>query len=247
MCDGTSSGRGLDRNGRYEPAEDVSSGAAAVNEDTLRRLAALIAASPHNLVARAQRTAVYERHLLEAAMVGRMLQPGPGERWLDLGTGGGVPGLVLAMQHPDTEWVLVDATRKKVDEVRRFADEFELGNVASVHGRAEVLAHGTWRATCAGVVARAVAPLATLCELARGFLAPGGELAAIKGPAWESELQAAAEALRTLRLTFVHSDAVAPQPRSTWLVTMRAAGPPPAGYPRRDGIPRAQPLGRPPA
>ncbi len=212
----------------------------------LRQLATLIASSPHNLVAAGERAAVYQRHVREAVAVGDALSPAPSSRWLDLGTGGGLPGLALAVCHPRVSWVLLDATRKKVLAVEAFAANLGLDNVTAVHGRAEVIAHELdARGQFDGVVARAVAPLGVLAELARGFLRPGGVLAAIKGPAWRQELAAVPSALKILRFAVVHGAELARVERPTWLVTMRAVGDPPAGYPRRDGLPRRDPLGRP--
>ncbi len=194
-------------------------------------------------MARGERSSVYERHVRESLAIAEYLAPRAGERWLDLGTGGGLPGLVLAIVFPTVSWSLLDATAKKVAEVQRFADALGLGNVDTVHGRAEVVARGDLRGACAGVVSRAVGPLATVAELARGFLGHAGVLAAVKGRSWEADLASAQSALQQLRFADVHSAAVASALRRTWLVTMRAVGPPPPAYPRRDGLPRSQPLG----
>ena len=207
----------------------------------LVHLARLIAESPHNLVSAAERATVLQRHVLEAAAVARAVSPAG--RWMDLGTGGGLPGLVLAWRHPDVRWTLVDATAKKVAAVRASADELQLRNVTVVQARAEALA---WdpehRGTYGGVVARAVAPLVTLLELACGFLRQGGDLVAIKGPGWRDELLAAGGAARVLGFSHVHSERLESEARETWLVTMRAEGQPPAGFPRRNGLPKSDPL-----
>jgi len=209
----------------------------------LDRLAALIAEAPLNLVSAAERPHVRTRHLDEAVAVAAVLPCRSGERWMDLGTGGGLPGLVLAACRTDVRWVLVDSTRKKTQHVERFVGELGLDNVLVLTGRAEVLAHaGEHRARFDGVVARAVAPLAVLAELARGFIRDGGILAALKGPAWQDEVTAAATALSVLRYGQVHSEALPSPVRSTWLVTIPTEGSPPEGYPRRNGIPRTDPL-----
>ena len=162
---------------------------------------------------------------------------------MDLGTGGGLPGLVLAYRHPAVQWVLVDATAKKVDAVRRFAATLDLNNVTAVQGRAESLAHDVaHRGVYQGVVCRAVAQLPVLTELARGFLCDRGLLVAMKGPNWSAELDRAQAAIRILKFGAVHTERLPLADRSSWLVTMRADGPPPAGFPRRDGLPKQQPL-----
>jgi 16S rRNA (guanine527-N7)-methyltransferase len=226
---------------RPESADDgVSAGQDALPEP-LRRLGALIAGAPHNLVARGDRTEVLRRHIVECDLVATRIEPAG--RWMDLGTGGGLPGLVLAYRHPDVEWVLVDATAKKVAAVRSFAAALELDNVTALQGRAESLAHEVaHRGAYGGVVCRAVAQLPVLLELTRGFLSADGLLVAMKGPNWTAELARAAAAMRILGFADVHSAALPLPDRSSWVVTMRANGPPPEGYPRRDGLPKQQPL-----
>src|SRR5688572_29940309 len=204
-------------------ADGVSAGQSPVAA-LLRRLATLISTSPHNLVAAGERAEVYDRHIRECDALAGILAPSG--RWLDLGTGAGLPGLVLALRHPDTEWVLADATRKKVEAVEAFARELGLQNVTAVHGRAEALAHDPrHRGSYQGVVSRAVAPLPSLAELCRGFLGADGLMVAVKGPRWREELDAASGALRTLHLGHVHTAELAGAARPTWVVTMRADGP----------------------
>ena len=218
----------------------------ATAAEGLARLAGLLRAAPLNLVAAGDRAHVHERHVDECAAIGRALVPLPAGRWLDLGTGGGLPGLVLALQHPGVRWVLLDATRRKMEAVREFARELGLRNVEVAVGRAEALARGPLRGSFDGVVSRAVARLVVLAELARGFLCPGGRLVAVKGPAWDQELAEAGAGLELLGYGQPTVAAVAGTARPTWLVTIPAIGPPPGAFPRRDGVPRARPLlGRP--
>lgn len=212
--------------------------------EQLDRLAALIAESPHNLVSRGERSAVRERHVAECEALAPLLGVRAGQSWVDVGTGGGLPGLVLAVLQPDVEWTLIDATRKKVAAVRAFADELELANVQAVAGRAETLAHEpAYREQFDGAVSRALAGLPTLIELCRGFVRADGVLAAVKGPRWEEEIAGSVQARRALRVGEVAAVAVSGAARPTWLLTMKALGPTPAPYPRRDGRPAAQPLG----
>lgn len=209
----------------------------------LERLADLIAGSPHNLVSRSDRTRIIPVHIQPSVVVAELMPCAPGARWLDLGTGGGLPGLVCAVVHPRTQFVLMDATRKKVDAVAAFARELDLPNVAVVLGRAEALAHDArWRERFDGVVARAVARLPVLAELARGFLRPGGTLAAVKGPAADAEIDDAAFALQQLRYsepTVVRQDVGG---RALVLVLLHAVGGAPRAFPRPVGVPRAAPL-----
>lgn len=222
------------------PDECVSAGQDPV-EDRLRALAELLATSPHNLVATGERPQIYERHIRECDLLAACIAPTG--HWVDLGTGGGLPGLVLALRHPDVAWTLIDATAKKVVAVRGFADALELDNVTVVAGRAETLAHDpAHRGRYDGLVARAVAPLTTLAELARGFVRSGGQIVAMKGPAASEELRIARAALRTLHLSVAGVDTLPATVRETVMVRLLARGAPPTGYPRRDGVPKSDPL-----
>lgn len=204
-----------------------------------RRLAALLVASPHNLVSsRADEAHVLAAHVAEARLLGESLGRIDG-RWMDLGTGGGLPGLVLARLHPQVEWVLMDAKRKKADEVRRFATELKI-RCRVVAGRAEDLARmPQWREGFDGVVSRAVAPLRVMVELARGFLVEGGDLVAVKGSAAGEEVQAASGALHRCAME-VHSVSVLSG--DTRVVRLRAVGSAPEEIPRQAGVPQRRPL-----
>lgn len=209
----------------------------------LSRYAELVASCPHNLVSRRDRARVETEHIPEALALGTWIPNGDGERWVDLGTGGGLPGMPLALARPDVRWTLIDATRKKITAVDEFVEDLQVPNVCTVVGRAETLGHRSGlRGGFTGVVSRAMAPLGVLTELARGFLAVDGVLLAVKGPSWEEELHGASRAIDLLGYDFVEVDQVPDVPRPTWVVRMRATTSPPSGYPRRDGIPRQQPL-----
>lgn len=196
-------------------------------EDTTRfdLLAELIATSPHNLVSRRDRALVGSVHIPECRAVARGSWWAPGQRWLDLGTGGGLPGLVLALEHPEVDWVLLDATRKKVEAVRAFAERLGISNAAVIWGRAEALGlepghHGGYD----GVISRAVAHLGVLAAWARSFLRPGGLLIAVKGKTAAAELEEAASILRGLKFALREVWAFPDASRSTTAIVLEAGG-----------------------
>jgi 16S rRNA (guanine527-N7)-methyltransferase len=161
----------------------------------LATFADLVATSPHNLVSRRARSELRSRHVPEAVELARMLPDGPA-KMLDIGSGGGFPGLVVAIVRPDLEVHLLDATRKKVAFLREAVEELGLDTHVH-HGRAEELARDPAMAgQYAVVTARAVAALRDLVALTVPFLAPGGVVYAVKGERWRQELDAAAPALR---------------------------------------------------
>jgi len=228
---------------RPGPAADAALPPGAA--EALSRLVSLLAASPHNLVSRRERTTLAEVHVPECIGVATVLDPAPGSAWLDLGTGGGLPGLVLAIVRPDVHWTLVDATAKKVAAVQGFIAELGLRNARAIAGRAERLAREeAHRERYDGVVSRALARLVVAAELSRGFVRDGGVVAAVKGPRWREELAEAEPAMGLLRLQHVGVTPVPGAVRRTVVVTMRADGPVPPAYPRRDGLPASAPLGR---
>jgi 16S rRNA (guanine527-N7)-methyltransferase len=209
----------------------------------LDELATLIASSPHNLVSRGERGRVRAVHIAEAVAVAGVLPIVPGARWMDLGTGGGLPGLVLALVHPATRWVLVDSVAKKAGAVRGFAARLGLENVEVRCGRAEKLAREDgMRESADGVVSRALAPLPALVELSRGFVPRNGWIVAIKGRRWAAEVRAAGGALEVCRVAIDDVVGLPTTTRTTWVVTMRATAPVPEAVPRAVGVPIARPL-----
>ncbi|HNY29098.1 MAG TPA: 16S rRNA (guanine(527)-N(7))-methyltransferase RsmG [Candidatus Sumerlaeota bacterium] len=120
-------------------------------------------------------------------------------RLLDVGSGAGLPGLVLAIALPDWEIVSLEATGKKARFQRLVAKTLDLKNVFVVEGRAEEMAHHPeYREQFDGVTARAVAALPLLAELCVPFLRPGGHFLAWKGPRLEEELATTQGACLTL-------------------------------------------------
>jgi 16S rRNA (guanine527-N7)-methyltransferase len=172
-------------------AEALSSGLATLNlagperERKLLGLVDLLAEwnARFNLTAIREPLAVVRKHVLDSLTVQPWVN---GPRVLDLGTGAGFPGLPLAIVNPTLEFVLMDATAKKLAFVREAARALALDNVAAVHARGERYS-GPRAAT---VIARAVGELARLCGWSERLLAPGGSLVAMKGRYPARELRA---------------------------------------------------------
>lgn len=194
-----------------------------------RQLAELIASAPLNLVSRADRRDVERIHVDECVAVGQALEIRPDSRWLDLGTGGGLPGLVLAAMYPRSRWTLLDARRKKVVAVASFAAALGLANVTTVHARVGV--DDDPAPAFDGVIARAVGSAARTLVLSRGFVA-SGEIVAIRGPAARAEAADLRPLCSRLGCRIAGVDRVDGTMRPTWLVRIRAEGPPPPGLAR---------------
>lgn len=176
----------------YDAWMTASEGAGSL-EAALDRFADLVRSSPHNLVSSRARDELEGRHIPECLAFAEIL-PRRG-RFLDLGSGGGFPGIVIALHGPERTVHLLDATRKKTVFLRDAASR--LGIDIEVHtGRAEDLGRGELGRTFDVVTARAVAPLSMLVGWASPFLRPQGDLYAIKGERWMAELDDAAPDLK---------------------------------------------------
>ena len=90
-----------------------------------------------NVVSRKDMEHAAERHLLHSACLAPILGPLDGQRVVDIGTGGGFPGIPLAILYPNAHFTLVDSIGKKIKVVQALADALELKNVEAVHARVE--------------------------------------------------------------------------------------------------------------
>ncbi|MGM0618615.1 MAG: 16S rRNA (guanine(527)-N(7))-methyltransferase RsmG [Actinomycetota bacterium] len=176
----------------------------ARQRELLERFAAAVRASPHNLVSPGAREVLWERHVLESVAFSQLLPVSDRDSaLLDVGSGGGFPGIVIAIMRPDLSVTLLDARQKKVTFLRHLVDDLHLSSDV-LHGRAEELARQEQhRARYDLVTARAVAPMTRLLPWTIPFLAPGGLLYAIKGDRWREELEDAVAVLRRHRARVV--------------------------------------------
>ena len=207
-------------------------------------VALLLAANARlNLTRVVEPEAVARLHLLDSLVALPILDEVAPTSALDLGSGGGVPGIVLALARPEVRWTLVDSVGKKADAMRGFADALRLGNVEVVAERAEVLGHGAGRESYDLAAARACAALPVLAEYALPLLRVGGTLLAWKGLPSAEELAAGTAASALLgggAPTVRPSNAPALGDHS--FVDMRKLRPTPVRYPRRPGEPTRRPL-----
>ncbi|WP_051471101.1 16S rRNA (guanine(527)-N(7))-methyltransferase RsmG [Patulibacter minatonensis] len=163
-------------------------------------------------------------------------------RVVDVGTGAGVPALVLAAARPDMEVVALDTVGKKVAWTVSCAERMGLTNVRGVHARAEAWWEGQGWAEV--VTARAVAQLGVLIEYACPLLTPGGRLVAWKGSIEGEEETVARSVAKQLRMSPPEQLPVAPWPEATrrQLVVLIKSGPTPKGFPRQAGAALRKPL-----
>lgn len=214
--------------------------------DAVERFVALLleANARMNLTRVVEPGAVARLHLLDSVAALPILDGLAPRRALDLGSGGGVPGIPLAIARPDVRWTLLDSVGRKVEALQTFVAALGLTSADPVADRAEILArHADHRAAYDLVTARACAALPVLVEYALPFLRIGGSLLAWKGAVADGELRAGAGAAELLggetpeqRLTGI------PTLGEHRFVVVRKARPTPSRYPRRPGEPSRRPL-----
>ncbi len=198
-----------------------------------------------NLTSTKDRHELEVKHVQDSLALLEIFELEEGQRVLDLGSGGGFPGIPLAIMAPETEFVLVDSTEKKMRAVQAIANELGLSNVQTVVGRAEELAHQPlYRERFGLVVSRAVAALPTLLEFAAGFVCVHGVFVAYKSGDYEAELEQSAHAIKTLGFSFEGpieyelSDGMGSRSFLIFSKTKALSD----EYPRMTGIPKKKPL-----
>jgi 16S rRNA (guanine527-N7)-methyltransferase len=154
----------------------------------------------------------------------------------DLGSGNGIPGLVLAASLPDARVFCVEAARRKAEWIAATAERCGIGNAEAVWARAE-----EWDGTVDVVVARALASLPVLCEYAAPLLLDGGRAVFWKGAVDAAEEADGRYAASVLGLSAPEVVAVPGTERRTLWVFERLA-PPPERFPRRAGMAVKRPL-----
>jgi len=195
-----------------------------------------------NLISSASAAQVWPVHICDSLALLPLVQERSIRTLLDLGSGGGLPGVPLACVFPTIQVTLLDATRKKLAAVERVAAAVGLTNVRWAWGRAEVLAHEpAYREQFDAVTARAVAELPELVELAAGFVHPGGDAWFFKTlAAGATEVAAAQHAAGACAMEHVESRRYrVPHSRSERVIVVyRKCGALGPDLPRRPGRPR---------
>lgn len=92
-----------------------------------------------NVISRKDVDSLYEKHILHSLGIAKVMEFAPGTKVLDIGTGGGFPGIPLAILFPEVHFTLIDSIGKKITVVNAVAEAIGLKNVTAVHGRAEKL------------------------------------------------------------------------------------------------------------
>lgn len=194
-------------------------------------------------------TRITKRAAAEVQHVGDSLTllpflPAGAHRLADVGSGGGVPGIVLAIARPDASVVLIEATKKKTVFLREAPAELGLSNVTVIEQRAEDAGRlAELRETFDVAVARAVATMDWLAEWCLPLVKKGGKMLAMKGPKVQEELPVAAKAIRMLNggEPVVHPVEL-PDTQGRVIVEIPKMGKTEARFPRGATVAKGKPL-----
>jgi 16S rRNA (guanine(527)-N(7))-methyltransferase RsmG len=199
------------------------------------RIVAYVALLAHwnrriNLVGTHDAATLWRRHVLDCLMLETVPRAPALRRWLDAGSGAGLPGVLLAILHPELRVEAVESAARKATFLGEVARQLQLANFACTRADAWKLAGTPAFAPPDALVARALAPLDDLLALGAALLRPGGELWAMKGRRWADE---AAQVAPPRRAAFepqpgVHAYALEGGADGVILV-YRRAGPGPTG------------------
>ncbi|MFJ6678000.1 16S rRNA (guanine(527)-N(7))-methyltransferase RsmG [Microbacterium sp. NPDC091382] len=146
---------------------------------------------------------IWTRHILNSGVAAPLFTTGA--RVGDIGSGAGLPGLVLAIARPDVRWVLIEPMERRIAWLTEQAGELGLDNVEIVRARGEDWAEGP---VLDAVTARAVSAFRTLIPITAPLVRDGGELVLLKGANAANEISAADKAIRKFRLSDVRVEPV---------------------------------------
>lgn len=160
---------------------------------------------------------LWSRHVINSVLVAPLLRPG---RVGDVGSGAGLPGLVLAIARPDVDLVLIEPMERRLDWLSAEAERLGLENVTVLRARAEEAP----QETLDQVTARAVTALSKLIPITAPLLRPGGEMIFMKGERVGEEIAAAQKVIRKHRLSspevIVLGEGIAPESTRVFRATL---------------------------
>ncbi len=186
------------------------------------------------------------KHLMDSLMCVDFPEYDAAESIIDVGTGGGFPGIPLAVYSPEKHFTLLDSLNKRLKIIGELSSELGIANIDLLHARAEDAArdpkHREKYDLC---VSRAVSNLSTLAEYCMPFIRRGGYLMAYKGPDCEAELKDASEALKILggKAVEIRDTSMAEYGLEHKILVIEKVKNTPKAYPRQAGKPAKAPLG----
>ena len=198
-----------------------------------------------NVISRKDITNLYEHHVLHSLGIAKVMQFRPETTVMDLGTGGGFPGIPLKIAFPELKITLLDSLNKRVNFLNEVIEMLGLKDVTAVHGRAEDYAkQKEHREKYDFCVSRAVANLSTLSEYCIPFVKEGGSFISYKSGKIDEELSQAENAVKILggKVQDVVKFPLMDTDMDRSFVVIKKMKPTAKKYPRKAGLPAKEPL-----
>lgn len=188
---------------------------------------------------------IINQHFQDSVQPLHLEKPSKSNKWLDIGSGAGLPGIPISILNPSASIYLLETSHKRVSFLKKVKAELALSYLEVLEGRAEDFAHDQkYRGQFQVVLARAVSSLPVLIELGLPFLKSGGYLFAQKGPKAEEEIKESVVALKkvggVLESTFHYT--LSEEESGLRIIKIKKTGKVPNIYPRKAGIPQKNPL-----
>ncbi|WP_298844281.1 16S rRNA (guanine(527)-N(7))-methyltransferase RsmG [Clostridium sp.] len=162
-----------------------------------------------NLTAIKEDEAIVKKHFIDSMKVFKFDQLKNAKSVIDIGTGGGFPGIPMKIIKPEVNIVLLDSLNKRIIFLNEVINRLNLKNIKAIHGRAEDFAREKqYREKFDIAVSRAVANLTVLSEYCIPYVKVGGYFVAMKGPAVEDEIKLSKNAIRMLGGQIEHIEKV---------------------------------------
>lgn len=198
-----------------------------------------------NLTAITEFDEVIEKHFLDSLSLFRVYHLNENVKILDMGTGGGFPGIPLKIAFPEIDLVLADSLNKRIKFLQDVIDHLGLKKVEALHARAEEMGRNKqYREQFDLCVSRAVANLSSLSEYCIPFVKEGGKFISYKSGEIDEETNQAQKAISILggRIEEIYKFDLYEQRRS--FVIIKKEKKTPKAYPRKAGTPTKMPLGQ---
>jgi len=165
-----------------------------------------------------------------------------GEKFLDVGTGGGIPGVFLAVEY-DVSGLLIDSICKKIEYAKELCERLRIENLDFLCIRAEELKNnGDYREYFDSAASRAVSKIATVLELTAPYVRIGGRILLYKGPGYNEELRQSVVAMKELGVKLLEIREYSIRGKDRFLLVFEKFAPTPEKYPRKVGVPEKRPI-----
>lgn len=195
-----------------------------------------------NLTAITEYDEVLVKHFTDSLSIVKAVDMNRVTSLIDVGTGGGFPGIPIAILFPEIKITLLDSLNKRITFLNEVVKELSLTNVEAIHGRAEDIARGDYREKFDLCVSRAVANLSTLSELCIPFVSVGGFFVSYKSEKADEEIESATKAIDILGGKITNKIDFAIKDNNRNLIVIEKISATAKKYPRKAGTPSKQPL-----